>query len=712
MNFLAYISNEAIFIVAGIVGYRFSFTEPHIQARDWLDLFLLYIGVHLTRGFTVGICYPILHRSGYRLNAKEAFICVIGGLRGAVGLALALLVLHDNDLDIEVRHKICFHTNGIVIGTLFINGLAVTPIYKKLEIQSPTRAQHHQELLKMLLKHADEMVKYRMYKLGKHWFFQDCNRDVIDTVVPNMLDGLEHADEDFYGRKKHAIDVLKRTSTKFDKIVKECKQNPEEIQKGYMARLRLSEENAKKHDHHNIFQANLLLVKHASEEKQKEKIRKLNQLLGFKTSKSNKSAGSEAKTVATNGSAVAAECGEIQNMAKYKSSPVASNGSAVQASPDDKQTKEVLQVTVDGLTEVDIDVGCPPIEDDDDEDGLPSPGDSDDDDEADPTLTEEQAREERSLRVRVHSSKRFMHFQAFEQKEEIRRERSDQMGVYAARGESEEMGLAIELTQNLANAQRATYQHMLECGSINETAHAFLTAALDFQVEAIDGDLKGYGFLRQDFPELHKQDQMTQLTHAQRVSLTFIKNRLDSTELKGYRTLLRLLNHRSRVCEWMLMRRNVKTLLAYLLVLKQNVEELEHLKHAYFGKNSSESDVVTKMIAECEDVIKIVKEDLLVSQVRRQPAMFKLFEHVLFARLQVVQQAYVLHELTEEGNLEQTDVENFLKNITDPAMKALERWVPSREQLTAIGGKESTDRYIPWLDTVITVFNSLTLEPI
>ena len=44
---------------------------------------------------------PLLKRIGYGLSWQNGVVMVWGGLRGAVGLALALIVLHDKDLDVE-----------------------------------------------------------------------------------------------------------------------------------------------------------------------------------------------------------------------------------------------------------------------------------------------------------------------------------------------------------------------------------------------------------------------------------------------------------------------------------------------------------------------------------------------------------------------------------------------------------------------------------
>jgi len=46
---------------------------------------------------------PFLTRSGYGLSTKEFYVMTWGGLRGALGLTLALLVATDEKLDLRLR---------------------------------------------------------------------------------------------------------------------------------------------------------------------------------------------------------------------------------------------------------------------------------------------------------------------------------------------------------------------------------------------------------------------------------------------------------------------------------------------------------------------------------------------------------------------------------------------------------------------------------
>ena len=54
------------------------------------EMFVVYILVVAIRLIVIVVLYPFLKRSGYGINWRIALVLLWGGLRGAVGLALAL----------------------------------------------------------------------------------------------------------------------------------------------------------------------------------------------------------------------------------------------------------------------------------------------------------------------------------------------------------------------------------------------------------------------------------------------------------------------------------------------------------------------------------------------------------------------------------------------------------------------------------------------
>ena len=59
---------------------------------DYLILGLVYLIIHLVRAANMGIFYPLMRKAGYGLPPRDGVVVWWGAFRGAIGLALALVV--------------------------------------------------------------------------------------------------------------------------------------------------------------------------------------------------------------------------------------------------------------------------------------------------------------------------------------------------------------------------------------------------------------------------------------------------------------------------------------------------------------------------------------------------------------------------------------------------------------------------------------------
>ncbi|XP_022089278.1 sodium/hydrogen exchanger 10-like [Acanthaster planci] len=138
---LAYLANTLIFMLVGLVIIKHALAN--VEPIDWFYVFALYVGVNIIRGFVIAVFSPILSRVGYGLSWRNGVIMTWGGLRGAVGLAMALLVTQSEELDSQViGSKVLFHTSGIVVLTLVINATTIQFLLKLLgmsDISIPKR---------------------------------------------------------------------------------------------------------------------------------------------------------------------------------------------------------------------------------------------------------------------------------------------------------------------------------------------------------------------------------------------------------------------------------------------------------------------------------------------------------------------------------------------------------------------------------------------
>jgi len=143
-TWVQYACETLIFLMTGLlIGHTVLFQEDStIEVSDWIKMFLFYGFLIGARALMAFAFLPILKRHGYGLNGKEFMVLVWGGLRGALGLALALMVAFDDGLPKRMRDLILFHTAGMAVLTLVINGTTCSWLVKRLELTAEPEIKH------------------------------------------------------------------------------------------------------------------------------------------------------------------------------------------------------------------------------------------------------------------------------------------------------------------------------------------------------------------------------------------------------------------------------------------------------------------------------------------------------------------------------------------------------------------------------------------
>lgn len=158
-------ANSLIFLFAAML-------IPRMMAEiTWMEVLLTLVVFVVTlcaRGLMVYGLLPLLSRLrlGTQVSRSYRVVMLVGGLRGAVSLALALAVTEQPAVPHEARQFIAVATTGFVLMTLFINGLALRPLIHRLGLNqlSPVdrtlRDQAQVVELEALRLKIDEMARH------------------------------------------------------------------------------------------------------------------------------------------------------------------------------------------------------------------------------------------------------------------------------------------------------------------------------------------------------------------------------------------------------------------------------------------------------------------------------------------------------------------------------------------------------------------------
>ncbi len=134
-----FIANCLIFLIVGIVVAERSV----FSLNDFMLFGIFYVGIHVVRALVIFVLYPLMKNAGYGLPKKDAIIVWYGALRGAIGLALALIVagVDDQYISREIKDQFLFFTAGIVTLTLLVNASTIKYLINYLGLTKVSSAK-------------------------------------------------------------------------------------------------------------------------------------------------------------------------------------------------------------------------------------------------------------------------------------------------------------------------------------------------------------------------------------------------------------------------------------------------------------------------------------------------------------------------------------------------------------------------------------------
>jgi len=198
-SIVEHLLNTVIFTLGGLVwGGTIANSDEDdpslwFTAQDWGFLFVLYAFLTLIRFFLFSSFYPITSNLGLKSNWREAFFQSYAGLRGSIGIALALALNNtvqsatgaESDSAVETS-KLFGLVGGIAFLTLTINATTCGPLLKLLGLTDATKFRKTLQSVvwsRVRTHTIDHMVRL----LAEPWF-EKTNFAVVRAHVPLVSD--------------------------------------------------------------------------------------------------------------------------------------------------------------------------------------------------------------------------------------------------------------------------------------------------------------------------------------------------------------------------------------------------------------------------------------------------------------------------------------------------------------------------------------------
>lgn len=201
LKLLEHLLNTLLFSLGGTVFGEIianSDMRANFTYTEWTSLLILYLSVMIIRGVQVVVFYPVLKRLGMSTTVKETIFLGFAGLRGAVGIALAL------SLDRTVRQSTNDETSrattstvvglagGVAFLTLLINGTLAEYVLQLLGLTPPKASR--KQVLKLFELSARDFVLHAYEKLRKR---QPRFQNVPFQMVQDHLPFLGSVDQEY-----------------------------------------------------------------------------------------------------------------------------------------------------------------------------------------------------------------------------------------------------------------------------------------------------------------------------------------------------------------------------------------------------------------------------------------------------------------------------------------------------------------------------------
>jgi len=180
---MSWMANTLVFMISGILVGDVIYTRHQTLQAEYLVL--NYICMNLIRAIVIFGSFPLLQKLGYGFDVGQASVATWGGLRGAIGLAMGIIVLEDTNLNEDTRTEIFDYVAFLVLSTLFINGTTCGFLLKYLQYDciSSTRKQMDERERGILVKQTKGGVKKAQ---GAADGTNLAQWDIVETTLNNL----------------------------------------------------------------------------------------------------------------------------------------------------------------------------------------------------------------------------------------------------------------------------------------------------------------------------------------------------------------------------------------------------------------------------------------------------------------------------------------------------------------------------------------------
>ena len=160
-------------MITGVfIGKMFIFQHQNtLTGDDYTKSLIFYLFMNLSRYVMINLLLPLINKSGYPLNWKDVIVLSYGGVRGSLGLALALIIYRDDGYNDRFKDIVLFFVAVMIVLSVVFNGLTIGYVMRLINFApiNPLDAKIRNNVLKSTivaaLKKKDELNGNKFLRL-------------------------------------------------------------------------------------------------------------------------------------------------------------------------------------------------------------------------------------------------------------------------------------------------------------------------------------------------------------------------------------------------------------------------------------------------------------------------------------------------------------------------------------------------------------------
>eukprot|EP00927_Polykrikos_kofoidii_P054532 TRINITY_DN48942_c0_g1_i1.p1 TRINITY_DN48942_c0_g1~~TRINITY_DN48942_c0_g1_i1.p1 ORF type:complete len:1019 (+),score=174.71 TRINITY_DN48942_c0_g1_i1:60-3116(+) len=189
---IEFVGNTVIFFLAGDIFMKIILSRSqHIGVEDLVWNLILFAGITLVRAIVIVVLWLPLNYVGEPFTISEGLVVVWSGLRGAVSLAMCIVVDTKSATSERMGSKVMFHVGGIAALTFLVNATTCSKLISVLNLAGTS------SMRKKVLRCIVDGVYARAETISSEEddpAFRGANKGVLAAMVPSLQEKNERSD--------------------------------------------------------------------------------------------------------------------------------------------------------------------------------------------------------------------------------------------------------------------------------------------------------------------------------------------------------------------------------------------------------------------------------------------------------------------------------------------------------------------------------------